>query len=93
MSKKYSFPGHSKKKHCQKAKVKDVSCQAGSYNVPGGTYVPVILAYVNLEKDIASHVTLPSPAKEIKSIKKNVSLKQCEVLKHPGARGKAKIFC
>jgi hypothetical protein len=92
MSKKYSFPGHSKKKHCQKAKVKDVSCQADSYNVPGGTYVPVILAYVNLETDIASHVKLPSPAKEIKSIKKNVSLKECEVLKHPGSRGKAKIF-
>ncbi|MGM0847058.1 MAG: CsxC family protein [Bacillota bacterium] len=92
MTKNSSFPGHSKKKQCEKSNVKSVSCQADSYKVPGGTYVPVILAYVNLKTDISSQVKLPSPAKEIKSIKKNVSLKKCEVLQHPGSRGKAKIF-
>ncbi|RIW37319.1 hypothetical protein D3H55_04585 [Bacillus salacetis] len=92
MSGKYTFPGHSTKKHCKKSKVKSVSCKAESYNVSGGTYVPVILAHVNLQTDIASHVKLPSYAKEVKSIKKNVSIKQCEVLKHPASRNKAKIF-
>ena len=40
--------------------------------------VPVVLAEVELFANVEADIHLPTPAKEIKVIRKNISLKQCE---------------
>jgi hypothetical protein len=95
MNKKTCSPMHKgcpPAQKCSKAKPMHVACDADSYYPYGSVYVPTILADVHLQADIEANVKLPTPAREIKAIKKNVSLKQCEVLKHPYAYNKVKLY-
>ncbi|UOQ43323.1 hypothetical protein MUN89_15540 [Halobacillus salinarum] len=77
---------------CDKAKVSHSHSEANGYYPSSSTNVPVILSQVNFQTAVEAEVHLPTPAKEIKSIKKNVSLKQCNVLKHPFREDQVKLF-
>jgi hypothetical protein len=70
---------------CDKARTETVNCFADSdapYSkaCPATVKVPVPLAEVILEADVESHIKLPTPAREIKWIKKNISLTQCKAI-------------
>lgn len=90
-------------KPCDKAKVKRVDCFSDSFE-PEVFHpqdfpvidVPVVLAEVELEANIESDIKLPTPAREIKNIRKNVSLKQCKAIavpKFPNSSSKlVKVF-
>ncbi|WP_409250825.1 CsxC family protein [Bacillus sp. SCS-153A] len=77
---------------CDTAKTKHVDCDAKSWHPYGDVYVPVVLADVKLQANVEADIKLPTPAKEIKMIKKNVSLKQCEALRHPYSDYKVKLY-
>lgn len=79
--------------HCDKAEPTSVSCEAKGYDVPPLTIdVPVVLSHVKLQANVEANINLPTPAREVKVIKKNVSLKQCEVIKHPYSLDKVKLY-
>ncbi len=52
----------------------------------------VVLAEVLLEADVEAHIELPTPAKEIKSIRKNVYLTQAKVIPSVVRRDLVKVF-
>nr|WP_295969720.1 hypothetical protein [uncultured Bacillus sp.] len=62
-----------------KAKTKTVECRNKSF-AAGTLYVPVVLAEVELSADVEASIELPTAAREIKSIRKNVSLSQCKAI-------------
>ncbi len=71
---------------CDTAKTLRVDCDSNSYP-PTGTdlIIPVAdidvsLGVVNLQVDVESDIDLPTPAREIKNMKRNVSLTQCKAI-------------
>ncbi|MBD1381943.1 CsxC family protein [Metabacillus arenae] len=84
---------------CDKADTKTVECDNKSFKperfpkqkVPV-IDVPVVLAEVELLADVEANIKLPSPAREIKWIRKNISLKQCKAFVREFDRFKAKVF-
>ncbi|MFD1017661.1 CsxC family protein [Thalassobacillus hwangdonensis] len=94
MKKNTSCSSHSKCPpglSCDKAKAKRVDCEAEGYYPYHHLDVPVILSEVHLQALVEADIHLPTPAKEVKFIKKNISLKQCEAFKSPYGH-KVKVF-
>ncbi|UOQ44803.1 hypothetical protein MUN89_02285 [Halobacillus salinarum] len=69
-----------------KAKTKSVNCEVIDASldltgeIPSAVDIPVALADVILEADVEADIHLPTPAREIKWIRKNISLKQCKAV-------------
>ncbi|MFG6117173.1 CsxC family protein [Halobacillus sp. MO56] len=77
---------------CDKVKARSVACDADGHYPYYDLDVPVVLSEVDLQATVEADVHLPTPAREIKAIKKNVSLTQCEAFKSPYNYGKVKLF-
>lgn len=83
---------------CDKAKTRTVDCFNRSFSPIADVQrvpvydVPVVLAEVELQADVEADIKLPTPAKEIKWIRKNVSLKQCKAIPSIQNPGYVKIF-
>ncbi|KAF0817869.1 MULTISPECIES: CsxC family protein [unclassified Cytobacillus] len=83
---------------CDVSRTKTVDCFTRSFapiadiqNVP--VYdIPVVLAEVELQADVEADIKLPTPAREIKWIRKNVSLKQCKAIPSIQNPGYVKLF-
>ncbi|MFC0470067.1 CsxC family protein [Halalkalibacter kiskunsagensis] len=73
-------------KPSDEAKVTHVSCDAFGLDLEGNELnVPVInasvaLAEIEVAANVEAHIKLPTPATEIKNIRKNVSLTQCKAV-------------
>ena len=64
---------------CDLANTTQVDCNSTS--LPGGNaFIPVVLGDVELQALVESEYTLPTPAREIKSVRRNVSLNQCRAI-------------
>ncbi|WP_017473052.1 CsxC family protein [Amphibacillus jilinensis] len=61
------------------AKTTRVDCDSASY-FGGNAYIPVVLADAELQALVESEIKLPSQAREIKSIKRNVHITQCKAI-------------
>ncbi|WP_051353090.1 CsxC family protein [Thalassobacillus devorans] len=77
---------------CDKVKAKSVSCNANGNPSDFDIDVPVVLSEVELQATVEADVHLPTPAREVKAIKKNVSLKQCEAFRSPISETLVKVF-
>ncbi|WP_052144622.1 CsxC family protein [Halalkalibacter okhensis] len=73
------------------AKVSASDCTSANLEVVGNQLevpvidTPVALAEIELATNVEAHIKLPTPAKEIKNIRKNVYLTQCKAV--PSLRG------
>lgn len=70
---------------CDVVRSKHVNCDVDSFEpcstlFPRTIKTPVTLAEVILEADVEADITLPTAAREIKQIRKNISLKQCRAI-------------
>ncbi|UQD51876.1 hypothetical protein C0971_07345 [Bacillus methanolicus] len=54
--------------------------------------IPTVLAEVELQANVEADIKLPTPAREIKWIRKNVSLKQCKAIPSIQKPGFVKLF-
>ncbi|MFC0562383.1 CsxC family protein [Halalkalibacter alkalisediminis] len=78
-------------KPADQAEVSHVDCESFDLEVVGNNLnVPVIdanvaLAEIEVAANVEAHIKLPTPAKEIKNIRKNVFLTQCKAV--PSLRG------
>ena len=64
---------------CDLANTTRVDCNSTS--LPGGNaFIPVVLGDVELQALVESEYTLPTPAREIKNVRRNVSLNQCRAI-------------
>ncbi|WP_078410885.1 CsxC family protein [Priestia abyssalis] len=64
--------------HCGFAHVKATDCFVDNVENAGSIEQEVIVADVRVQALVEADVDLPTPAREIKYMRKNVSLKQCE---------------
>ncbi|MBT2681086.1 hypothetical protein J7E38_19015 [Bacillus sp. ISL-35] len=83
---------------CDKAKTLRVDCDNVS-SPPSGTDltynvadVDVPLAVVDLQVDVESDIDLPTPAREIKHMRRNVSLTQCKAIISSMNSGVVKVY-
>lgn len=83
---------------CDTAKTLRVDCDNTPYS-PYGNYlyypvidVPAVLAEVELQADVEADIHLPTAAREIKHMRRNVSLKQCKAIRSEIDYGKVKLF-
>ncbi|MCP3031579.1 hypothetical protein LF817_09475 [Halobacillus sp. A1] len=74
---KGSFPNHNNR--CDEAKTLQVHCN--NLNLGGGYYLPVALADVEFQALVEAEIELPTCAREIKNVRRNVSLTQCEAIR------------
>lgn len=81
--------------HCDFAHVKTTDCFFESIANQGDVEKDVIVGDVVVQALVEADVNLPTPAREIKNIRKNVSLKQCEAFPSSfgfGTTGVVKLF-
>jgi hypothetical protein len=83
---------------CAQAKTLRVDCDSVS-NPPTGvdlTFpvadIDVSLAVVDLQVDVESDIHLPTPAREVKNMKRNVSLTQCKAIISSMNSGTVKLY-
>jgi hypothetical protein len=67
------------KKGKEHAKTIRVDCEGTSY-FGGKAFVPIVLADAELQALVESEIKLPTAAREIKSIKRNVTVTQCKAI-------------
>jgi hypothetical protein len=88
------FPQHV----CDKAQAKTIECFNESFSPIADVQkfpvfdIPVVLAEVELQADVEVDIKLPTPAREIKWTRKNVSLKQCKAIPSIQRPGFVKLF-
>ncbi|GLB62010.1 CsxC family protein [Cytobacillus sp. NCCP-133] len=83
---------------CDISKARTIDCFTRSFSPVADIQkvpvfdVPVVLAEVELQADVEADIKLPTPAREIKWIRKNVSLKQCKAIPSIQNPGFVKLF-
>jgi hypothetical protein len=65
---------------CDKADTKTVECNVEPFTTSGDVELTVVLADVIVQSMVEANIKLPTFAREIKQIRKNVSLKQCKAI-------------
>lgn len=81
-----------------KAHTKTVDCFNRSFSPAGDLQrvpvfdIPTVLAEVELQANVEADIKLPTPAREIKWIRKNVSLKQCKAIRSQTDPDFVKVF-
>jgi hypothetical protein len=87
----WDFPKYYKHPSCNVAQTIRVDCNSKSY--PGGdVLIPVVLAEVELQALVESKITLPTPAREIKSIRRNVLITECKAIPSATNSSELKVF-
>lgn len=83
---------------CDQAKTLRVDCDNNSYPPDGKKLkypvvdVPVPLAEVEVQAEVEADIYLPTAAREIKHMRRNVSLKQCKAIRSKMDPHKVKLF-
>lgn len=73
------YPNKHPQYQCDTAKTIRVDCNSASF--PGGNaFIPVVLTDAELQALVESEITLPTAAKEIKNMRRNISLTQCKAI-------------
>jgi hypothetical protein len=70
------------KMECDKVHSKSGECNITPFAVSGAEELTVVLADVVLQTQVEADIKLPSHARDIKSIRKNVKLTQCKVVRN-----------
>ncbi|MBA4537063.1 hypothetical protein H1Z61_07870 [Bacillus aquiflavi] len=65
---------------CDKAKTIRVDCNSFGFSFGPTAFIPIVLGEVELQALVESEITLPTAAKEIKSVRRNISLTQCKAV-------------
>lgn len=78
--------------HCDEADTKRVDCNSFGYNYYPTALIPIVLSDVELQALVESEITLPTPAKEIKNIRRNVSITQCKAIPSVLTPYEVKVF-
>jgi hypothetical protein len=93
-----SYHGCPPQSSCDEAKTLRVDCDSVSSPPYGRNLnyriadIDVPLAVVDLQVDVESDIYLPTPAREIKQMKRNVSLTQCKAIISSMNNGVVKLF-
>jgi hypothetical protein len=83
---------------CDEAKTIRVDCDSDSFYPNGNTLkypvadIPVVLSEVELQVEVESDIYLPTAAKEIKHMRRNVSLTQCKAIRSKMDYKKVKLY-
>jgi hypothetical protein len=87
----WDSPKNYKQPSCELAQTIRVDCNSQSY--PGGdVLIPVVLGEVELQTLVESKITMPTPTREIKNIRRNVLITECKAIPSATNSSELKVF-
>ncbi|MGV2620480.1 UNVERIFIED_CONTAM: hypothetical protein N8J90_04805 [Halobacillus marinus] len=75
---------------CDIAETVSVNCNSEGFG--GGFFLPVVLRDVELQALVESEITLPTAAREIKNVRRNVYLTQCKAIPSIATEASVNVF-